>query len=168
MRITAWWLRWTSFYGHDIWVTYDDVTMKSSLNMTSNTCQFDQIRGLKLVQTHINAQSMPGYANIELQKLEPVRSLRFVPLSKKVQIHLRALIWKILVRVYWMGKHELWREGGVEKRVGCSDLKKASRKVDSDWLVCVWRTLLIGQHRTTSAQDWKFGVTKKNSKIHQI
>lgn len=66
---------------------YDDVTMTSLLNMTRyNTCQFDQIRGLKLVQTHINAQNK-AHANIELQKLEPVRSLRFVPLSKKVQIH---------------------------------------------------------------------------------
>ena len=125
MRITAWWLRWTSFYGHDIWVTYDDVTMTSLLNMTSNTCQFDQIRGLKLVQTHINAQYMPW--RYELQKLEPVRSLRFVPLSKKVQIHLRALIWKILVRVYWMGKHELWREGGVEKRGRVFRSEKASQ-----------------------------------------
>jgi len=60
--------------------------MTSLLNMTSNTCQFDQIRGLKLVQTHINAENK-AHVIFELQKLEPVRSLRFVPLSKKVQIH---------------------------------------------------------------------------------
>ena len=34
---------------------------------------------------------------------------------------------KILVRVYWMGKHELWREGGVEKRGRVFRSEKASQ-----------------------------------------
>ena len=165
MRITAWWLCWTSL---GTWTYESHVMMTSPWRHFVEYDKYMSIRPNSRLKIGTDTYKRAKNAQVETNfkswnRFEVFGSFLF---RKKFKSTRGRSFEKILVRVYWMGKHEFVKGGRSRKGVGCSDLKRPL-KVDSDWLVCVWRTLLIGQHRTTSAQDWKFGVTKM-SKIHQI